>query len=71
MVITIGRHRGTVRSTNALDYALDVVEAARKEGLLAVPVKPTTEMLTAGAEAGNVSVETAWIIYSAMIAHGG
>jgi hypothetical protein len=33
----------------------------------AVPTKPSLEMLTAGARAGSVSVETAWKIYQAMI----
>ena len=36
-------------------------------GLVSVPIKPTTAMLTAGARSGHVSVETAWKIYQAMI----
>ena len=52
----------------ALDYALDVVAAMGEAGLTAVPIKPTTEMLTEGARAGECSVETAWKIYQAMIA---
>lgn len=35
--------------------------------LATVPVKPTLEMLTAGARAGNVTVETVWRIFQAMI----
>ncbi|MDE1149194.1 MAG: hypothetical protein PW843_21735 [Azospirillaceae bacterium] len=31
------------------------------------PLKPTTEMLTAGARAGGVSVEVAWAIYTTML----
>lgn len=58
----------TQRSNAALDYALDVVAAMGEAGLTAVPIKPTTEMLTAGARSGEVSVEIAWKIYQAMIA---
>lgn len=54
-----------------LHYALDVVEAMGSAGLVAVPVKPTTDMLTAGARAGGVSIETVWKIYRAMIAAAG
>lgn len=32
-----------------------------------VPLKPTTRMLTEGARAGGVTVETAWKIYLAML----
>ncbi|MDG3440514.1 hypothetical protein [Nitrospirillum amazonense] len=32
-----------------------------------VPLKPTTEMLAAGARAGGVSVATAWAIYTSML----
>jgi hypothetical protein len=32
-----------------------------------VPEKPTTAMLAAGSTTGNVSVETAWNIYQAML----
>ncbi|WP_044560912.1 hypothetical protein [Azospirillum sp. B4] len=31
------------------------------------PLKPTTEMLAAGARAGGVSVATAWAIYTSML----
>ncbi|MBB6252568.1 hypothetical protein [Nitrospirillum iridis] len=31
------------------------------------PLKPTTEMLTAGARAGGVSVAVAWAIYTSML----
>ncbi|CAK0740002.1 hypothetical protein WCLP8_1100015 [uncultured Gammaproteobacteria bacterium] len=54
-----------------LHYALDVVEAMGNAGLVAVPVKPTTDMLTAGARAGCVSIETVWKIYRAMVAAAG
>ena len=56
--------------SKALDYALDMVGAMGEAGLTNVPVKPTTAMLTAGARAGQVSVETAWRIYQAMINEG-
>ena len=36
-------------------------------GMVAVPAKPSTAMLTAGADAGHVSVENAWRIYLAMV----
>jgi len=32
-----------------------------------VPLKPTTRMLTEGARAGGVTVETVWKIYLAML----
>jgi hypothetical protein len=54
-------------TSKALDYALNVVEAMGEAGLTTVPIKPSTAMLTAGARAGHVSVETAWRIYQAMI----
>ncbi len=58
---------GTQKPTKALDFALDMVAAMGEAGLSAVPIKPTTEMLTAGARAGGVSVEVAWRIYQAML----
>jgi hypothetical protein len=54
-------------ASNAMDYALTVVETMGEQGLTTVPIKPTTAMLTAGARSGHVSVETAWKIYQAMI----
>ncbi|WP_158046921.1 hypothetical protein [Skermanella pratensis] len=54
-------------SSNAMNYALNVVETMGDTGLVSVPIKPTTAMLTAGARSGHVSVETAWKIYQAMI----
>ena len=55
----------------ALDYALEMVSQLGKAGLTAVPVKPSVAMLTAGARAGGVSVETAWKIYQAMLKEEG
>jgi hypothetical protein len=54
-------------ASSAMNYALNVVEAMGDTGLVNVPIKPTTAMLTAGAKSGHVSVETAWKIYQAMI----
>ncbi|EWY37498.1 hypothetical protein N825_17965 [Skermanella stibiiresistens SB22] len=54
-------------TSSAMNYALNVVEAMGDTGLVNVPIKPTTAMLTAGAKSGHVSVETAWKIYQAMI----
>ena len=34
---------------------------------LTLPGKPSAAMLAAGARAGNVSVETAWRVYQAMV----
>lgn len=50
-----------------LEAALTMVDAMTSSGLTAVPVKPTMEMLLAGARAGGVSVEAAWSIYMAML----
>lgn len=36
-------------------------------GLTAVPVKPTQEMLTAGARAGGIGIETVMAVYTAML----
>ncbi len=54
-------------TSGAMDYALNMVESLGEAGLTAVPLKPTLPMLTAGARAGSVSIETAWKIYQAMI----
>lgn len=50
-----------------LQSALDMVDMMACCGLTAVPVKPSMDMLLAGARAGGVSVETAWTIYMAML----
>jgi hypothetical protein len=60
------------RSTSkAMDYALEMVQALGEAGLTTVPVKPSAAMLTAGARAGKVSVETVWKIYQAMLREEG
>ncbi|HSK38824.1 MAG TPA: hypothetical protein VK943_03565 [Arenibaculum sp.] len=58
-------------NSKALDYALDMVAALGEAGLTTVPVKPSAAMLTAGARAGGVSVETVWKIYQAMLREEG
>jgi hypothetical protein len=65
---TAGTGTGTKRTSIALEYALSAVSAMGDSGLTTVPLKPSAAMLTAGARAGQVSVETAWKIYQAMIA---
>ena len=57
-----------LQSSNALGMALDMVGAMADSGMVALPVKPTTAMLAAGAQAGGVTVLRAWKIYSAMVA---
>ncbi|MDG5495965.1 hypothetical protein [Niveispirillum sp. BGYR6] len=47
--------------------ALNEVEQMGIRGLTAVPVKPTQEMLTAGAQAGSISIEAAMAVYTAML----
>lgn len=54
------------QGTRQLDFALDVVEALGRQGLMAVPVKPTQDMLLAGVAAGAGSAETALRIWQAM-----
>jgi hypothetical protein len=54
------------RTEDELDFALDVVEALNRQGLMAVPVKPTQDMLLAGVAAGAGSAETALRIWQAM-----
>jgi hypothetical protein len=58
-------------SSKAMDYALEMVQALGEAGLTTVPVKPSAAMLTAGARAGKVSVETVWKIYQAMLREEG
>jgi hypothetical protein len=48
-------------------FALDEVEHMCTRGLTAVPVKPTQEMLTAGARAGSISIEAVMAVYTAML----
>lgn len=48
-------------------FALNEVEQMGIRGLTAVPVKPTQEMLTAGARAGQISIETVMAVYTAML----
>jgi len=55
------------KNSRAMAYALDMVTAFGSRGLTLVPVKPTTEMLTAGARAGDVSIEAVWRLYQAMV----
>lgn len=45
-----------------------LVEDLRDEGLVPVPQKPTTEMIIAGARAGDVSPGVVMAIYQAMLA---
>jgi hypothetical protein len=51
----------------ALNFALDMLSAMAEAGLVQVPVKPSTNMLTAGAKAGGTSVSVAWKVYNAML----
>ena len=51
--------------------APDVVATICQPGVVAVPAKPSTAMLAAGADAGQVSVESAWRIYLAMVRAAG
>lgn len=53
--------------SDRMRFALNEVEQMGIRGLTAVPVKPTQEMLTAGARAGGISIETAMAIYTAML----
>ncbi len=53
--------------SEATTSVLDVMAAVGETGTIRVPAKPSTAMLAAGAEAGRVSVESAWRIYLAMV----
>lgn len=53
--------------SDRMQQALNEVEQMGIRGLTAVPVKPTQEMLTAGAQAGSISIEAAMAIYTAML----
>lgn len=53
--------------SDRMRFALNEVEQMGIRGLTAVPVKPTQEMLTAGARAGGIGIETVMAIYTAML----
>ncbi|SNS56595.1 MULTISPECIES: hypothetical protein [unclassified Azospirillum] len=53
--------------SDRMQQALNEVEQMGIRGLTAVPVKPTQEMLTAGAQAGSISIEAAMAVYTAML----
>ncbi|MQP64264.1 hypothetical protein GE253_02795 [Niveispirillum sp. SYP-B3756] len=53
--------------SDRMRQALNEVEQMGIRGLTAVPVKPTQEMLTAGAQAGSISIEAAMAVYTAML----
>jgi hypothetical protein len=53
--------------SDRMRFALDEVEQMGVRGLTAVPVKPTQEMLTAGAQAGGISIEAVMAVYAAML----
>lgn len=53
--------------SDSMRRALEEVSSMGVRGLTAVPVKPTLEMLTAGADAGKVSIGTVMRIYAAML----
>ncbi|CAK0775089.1 hypothetical protein CCP2SC5_680005 [Azospirillaceae bacterium] len=50
-----------------LRHALNAVEDFCNQGYTVAPIKPTHEMLEAGAQAGQISVETAWKVWCAML----
>ncbi|WP_155524500.1 hypothetical protein [Oleisolibacter albus] len=47
--------------------ALAEVERMASRGLTTVPLKPSQEMLTAGARAGKVTIDTVMRVYAAML----
>lgn len=49
------------------DLVKDLGPVADTMGQAMVPLKPSTEMLAAGAKAGDVSIETVYRIYRAMV----
>ncbi len=53
--------------SDSMRYALGVVETMGSHGLTAAPVKPTMDMLLAGARSADISVEAAWNVYTAML----
>lgn len=53
--------------SDQMKFALNEVEQMGIRGLTAVPVKPTQEMLTAGARAGGIGIETVMAVYTAML----
>lgn len=60
-------HRPQIDGNAALKADIERLETRPRKGARTVPEKPTMEMLTAGSLAGDVSVETAWNIWQAML----
>lgn len=60
----VGRPGG---SNKAFEFALDTLSAIGRAGLVIVPAEPTSEMLEAGAEAGEIAAPNAYRIYRAML----
>lgn len=56
-----------LRNTALLDEERESVDVSLPAGQLQVPAKPSLDMLTAGSNAGGVSVQKAWDIYMAML----
>ena len=56
------------RPSAALEHALKAVESMRVVDLAVVPDVPSEPMVMAGAEAGQISPETARRVYQAMLA---
>lgn len=66
--LTDAQARGeTADLSPTLARALHSVAEMGSLGITAVPVKPTMEMLLAGARTGGITVETTWAVYTAML----
>ena len=59
--------RSPAGRTKAFDLALDTLSAIGRAGLIVAPAEPTSEMLEAGAEAGEISTPNVYRIYKAML----
>lgn len=55
------------RGSRALQNALDAVGAVGDSGFVLVPNEPTPEMTLAGAQAGNIDLDTARRVFRAML----
>ncbi len=59
--------RSPAGTSKAFDLALDALSAIGQAGLIVVPAEPTSEMLEAGAAAGEIATPNAYRIYKAML----
>ena len=56
-----------ITSAKMMDFLRDFVDNMEDRGLIFVPITPTPQMLSEGAEIANISIEQARLAYRAML----